>query len=257
MTKRLTLGILHLAPELGALEQNRALVEAGTRLAADLGADWVISGELVVAGYRFPAVIGTDWIVPQPDPWMRRLAALSADLGVASFVSHPERDSVSGQLYNTLFAIGRDGRILGRQRKLHPIPGSEDWARPGHQGDPVIVDDFQVGLLVCADAYPRQPALRLRDAGAQLLVSAAAWWPGEWGPNGEWEARTLDTDVPLIVCNRTGHDGASSMIEAESVLVDRGVKILSLRSPGSKVFVIDCLIEDGHLVTGEVVTRAI
>jgi predicted amidohydrolase len=194
-------------------------------------------------------LLGTDWIVEQPDTWMRRLGELSAKLGVVSFVSHPERDIASGRLFNSVFVIGRDGRLLGRHRKLHPTPISEGWASGGELGRPVLVDGLQVGLLVCADAYAAEPALCLRDAGAQLFVSSAAWWPGEWGPNGEWEGRTLDTGLPLIVCNRTGHDGGSDMIDAESVIVDRGVKLLTLRSPESTAFVVECLIDDAHIGT--------
>ena len=126
--RSLTVAFLHLAPELGALDPNRALIEHGTRVAADSGADWVLSGELVVPGYRFEPLIGTNWIAGQPDSWMRRLARLSCDLGVTSFVSHPERDAVTGKLFNSLFVLGRNGQILGRQRKLDPTPGSEDWA---------------------------------------------------------------------------------------------------------------------------------
>jgi predicted amidohydrolase len=202
--RSLRVALLHLAPELGALEANRALVESGTRLAAGLGADWVVSSELVVCGYRFAPLIGTDWIEQQPDSWMRRLAELSAKVGVISFVSHPERETVTDRLFNSLFVIGRDGRLLGRHRKLHPTPVSESWASGGELGNPVPVSGVPVGLLVCADAYAAEPARRLRDAGAQLFVSSAAWWPGEWGPNGEWEARTLETGLTMIVCNRTG-----------------------------------------------------
>jgi 5-aminopentanamidase len=252
MTRSLKIALLHLAPELGALDENRALIESGTRVAAGLGADWVLSGELVVPGYRFAELIGTEWIAEQPDTWLRRLARLGADLGVVSFVSHPERDAASGQLFNSMFVIGLDRRILGRHRKLHPTPDSEAWATAGELGPPVPVEGIHVGLLVCADAYTAQPALRLRNAGAQLLVSSAAWWPGEWGPNGEWEARTLDTGLPMIVCNRTGRDGKSHMIHAESVIVDRGVKLVTLRSPDSTVFVVDCLIRDDHIVMCEV-----
>ncbi len=177
MTRSLKVALLHLAPELGALDRNRALIESGTHLAAELGADWVVSGELVVPGYRFDGLIGTDWIVEQPDVWMGRLAQLSASLGVVSFISHPERDATSRQLYNSLFVIGRDGRILGRHRKLHPTPGSEGWSGAGEPGRPLTVDGINVGLLICADAYNPQPAQRLRDDGAQLLVSAAPGGP--------------------------------------------------------------------------------
>jgi hypothetical protein len=58
----LTVAFLHLAPELGAVDRNRSLIEYGTRVAADSGADWVLSGELVVPGYRFEPLIGTNWI---------------------------------------------------------------------------------------------------------------------------------------------------------------------------------------------------
>ena len=253
MTKLFKIGLLHLAPILGALDANRALIESGTRVAAGLGADWIVSGELIVSGYRFVPLLGTDWIGEQPDHWMRRLAKLSAELGVVSFVSHPERERATGRLFNSLFVIGREGRLLGRQRKLQPTPVGEGWASCGELGWPVSVDGLEVGLLVCADAYAAEPARCLCAAGAQLLVSSAAWWPGEWGPNGEWEARTLDTGLPLIVCNRTGGDGKSDMTDAESVIVDRGVKLLTLRAAVSTVFVVECLIDAGHIRTCELV----
>jgi iron complex transport system substrate-binding protein len=255
--RSLTVAFLHLAPELGALDRNRTLIEYGTRVAADSGADWVLSGELVVPGYRFEPLIGTNWIAGQPDSWMRRLARLSSDLGVTSFVSHPERDAVTGKLFNSFFVIGRNGQILGRQRKLDPTPDSEDWASAGAPGHPIPVDGMKIGLLVCADAYKPLPALRLRDSGAELLVSAAAWWPGEWGPKGEWEARTLDTDLPMIVCNRTGCDHESQLFGSESVVVDRGEKLLTLRARESTAFIVDCRLGQGHIANCELLTSTV
>jgi len=85
-------------------------------------------------------------------------------LGVASFVSHPEREILTGKLFNSLFVIGRNGQILGRHRKLNPTPVSEDWASAGEPGRPIPVDGIKLGLLICADAYKPLPALRLRDA---------------------------------------------------------------------------------------------
>jgi predicted amidohydrolase len=245
--RSLTLALLHLAPELGALDWNRSLIEYGTRVAADSGVDWVLSGELVVPGYRFASLIGTNWIGEQPDGWMRRLARLCSESGLASFVSHPEREPGTGKLFNSLFVIGRDGQILGRQRKLKPTPGSEDWASAGEAGRPIPVDGITIGLLICADAYTAAPALRLRDSGVQVLVSAAAWWPGEWGPKGEWEARTLDTGLPMIVCNRTGCDHETQLFGSESVVVDRGEKLLTLRASESTVFIVDCHFGNGHI----------
>jgi predicted amidohydrolase len=248
--------LLHLAPEAGAVEHNRALIEKATAVAADMGAVWVVSGELVVSGYRFHPLIGTDWITSQPDRWMRRFAEFTASLGVVSLLSHPERDNGSGKLFNTLFIIGREGHVLGRHQKLHPTPGAEDWSSPGKTGHPVEVDGINVGLLICADAYTPEPALRLCELGAELLISAAAWWPGDSGPNGEWEARTLDTGLAMIVCNRTGVDGNSQLFDAESVVVDNGRRLTTLRSPDSAVFLIDCQISGGHIIDCAVTNTA-
>ena len=253
----LTVAFLHLAPELGALDRNRSLIEYGTRVAADSGAEWVLSGELVVPGYRFEPLIGTNWIAKQPDSWMRRLARLSSDLGVASFVSHPERETLTGKLFNSLFVIGRNGQILGRHRKLDPTPGSEDWSSAGEPGRPILVDGIKTGLLVCADAYKALLALGLRDAGAQLLVSSAAWWPGQWGPKGEWEARTLDTGLPMIVCNRTGCDHESQLFGSESVVVDRGEKLLTLQVPEATAFIVDCRLRHGHIANCELIESVV
>jgi omega-amidase len=96
----------------------------------------------------------------------------------------------------------------------------------------------------------------LRDTGAQLLVSAAAWWPGQWGPRGEWEARTLESGLPLIVCNRTGRDDESDLTGSESVMVDRGTKLLTLRAASSTLFMVECELTDGHLVSCELVATA-
>jgi predicted amidohydrolase len=148
MTRLLKIALLHLAHALGALDENRALIESGTRVAAGLGADRVLSGELVVPGYRFDELIGTEWIAAQPDPWLRRLSQLSAELGVVSFVSHPERDA-SGQLFNSLFVIGRNGRMLGRHRKLHPTPAANGGRPPASSA---LRSSLRASTSVCSSA---------------------------------------------------------------------------------------------------------
>jgi N-carbamoylputrescine amidase len=245
--RTLRLGILHLAPAVGGLGANRSLVEMATAVAADHGADWVLSGELVISGYAFEPIIGTNWIEERPARWLTRYASLCRELEVAAFVSHPER--ADGRMYNTAFVIDRAGHIVGAHRKLSPTPGSEDWSSAGTDIGAIDVDGVRVGLLVCADAYSSDPARRLRAAGAELVVSLAAWWPGPYGPSGEWEARTLDTGMPMIVCNRTGREEIGDLAEAVSTVVADGRRLLELSSPTSTVFTVDLTIaENGRAV---------
>ena len=117
-------------------------------------------------------------------------------------------------------------------------PGSEDWSTAGDEAEPVVVDGVNVGLLICADFYPPGPALRLEQRGADVIISAAAWHPGAWGTS-EWEARSLETKLPVVVCNRTGLDRNASYLDAVSVLVENGRRVETLRSEESSVFIVD------------------
>jgi predicted amidohydrolase len=233
--------LLHLAPIPGDVAHNRRLVETALVAAAGDGAQCIITPEFCVSGFTFADRIGTEWIREQPDPWMAGFGRRVAELGVTVFLSHPERDARTGALHNSVFVIGPDGAILGTHRKINTLRvGSEAWSTPGDEVAAIAVAPVgRVGVLVCADAYSPWIAKSLAAQGARLLVSSAAWAPGMHGPNGEWEQCTLDTGLPLVVCNRTGPDETMSFAAAESVVVAGGRKLLSLRSERSAIFAID------------------
>ncbi|HEY7041013.1 MAG TPA: carbon-nitrogen hydrolase family protein [Methylomirabilota bacterium] len=247
----LRIALLHLAPVPGEVAHNRRLIDAAVTAAARAGARWIITPEFGVSGFTFADRIGTDWILEQPDPWMSGFRRRVADLSATVFLSHPERDAPTGALHNSVFVIGPDGAILGVHRKINTLRvGSEAWSTPGDEVAAIEVAPVgRVGVLVCADAYSPWIAKSLEAQGARLLVSCAAWAPGLHGPNGEWEQCTLDTGLPLLVCNRTGPDETMSFREAESVVVAGGRRLLSLRSEGSAIFAIDWDPSAGRLAS--------
>lgn len=218
-----SVALLHFHPRTGDLDGNRRRIESGVIRAATTGAQWILTPELCLSGYQFLKASGTAWIQAQPDVWMEHLLATVRSLGVTLFLGHAEKDTITGQLHNTLFALGPDG-ILGRHRKIHVIPGAEAWASAGDRLEPIRVDGCAVGLLVCADAYTSTLAAKLKGAGAEVLVSAAAWSPMPHGPEGAWEARSRETNLPLFVCNRTGQDATLDFSAAESGVYVNGQK---------------------------------
>ena len=249
----LRVAFLHLAPVPGDLDHNRRLVEAGVVTAAHAGARWIITPELCIPGYTFADQIGTEWITAQPDPWMKELCQITARLQVTVFLSHPERDGGTGKLHNTVFVIGPTGVILGTHRKINTLRvGSESWSTPGDEAVPIPAPPVaRVGVLICADAYSPQIARGLKEQGAQLLVSAAAWAPGFHGPAGEWERCTRDTGLALLVCNRTGHDTLWNFTDAETVIAQDGRRLLSYRAERSAIFTIDWNLDAQTLASAE------
>ncbi len=238
--KRLRVSFLHIAPITSDIRHNRRLVEAGVKIAASKGADWVITPELCVSGYLFMKQIGTDWIFPQPDDWTRGFCQLVKDHSLTVFLSQPERDGESDKLYNTVFVISPLGQITGKHRKVRPLRGAEAWSSPGCEVNPVEVDGLKVGILVCADAYENSTAQELKDKGAQMLVSPVSWGPGQCAPNGEWEQRTIDTELPIMVCNRSGVESEDlDYRQAESVVAQHGQRLLAEACDQSVVLTFD------------------
>lgn len=221
--------------------------------AAGLGAHWILTPEFAVSGYTFADTLGTQWIEPQPDHWMAKIYRLAARLRVTIFLSHPERDSKSDQLYNTVFAITPDGRLAGSHRKINTLRvGSEAWSTPGNQATAFRLPPFgSIGLLICADAYTPGIANSLKAQGAKALVSSAAWAPGLHGPNGEWERCTKNTGLPLFVCNRTGTDRTLDFRKADSVVAQDGRRLLSLSCERSAIFIFDWDLKAGTLVSSD------
>ena len=72
-----------------------------------------------------------------------------------------------------------------------------------------------------------------------MLVSSAAWGPFPHGPEGAWEARSRETGLPLFVCNRTGTDDGMSFVDAESVVVKDGSRLLSFHGHASTMLLFD------------------
>ena len=261
------IALLHLAPVTGDIAHNRALVERGARAAADAGAHWVVTPELCIPGYMFLRQIGSDWILPQPDPWMQGYCQLVQELGLTVFLSHPERDPATNRLFNTAFVINPSGRIIGKHSKIKALRGAEGWSTAGTVIEPVVcpvdglpdspvggsvdsvgsVDsrEVKVGILVCADAYKNEVARELKDKGAQLYVSPVSWGPGQCAPDGEWEQRSLDNGLPIIVCNRSGvEDEELDYRRAESVVAKDGQRLLEATSEQSVVLLFDWNLAD-------------
>ena len=250
--KNLRISFLHVAPITCDIQHNRTLVERGVKAAAKAGANWAITPELCISGYQFMDRIGTDWILPQPDNWMQSFCQLVKGRRLTVFLSHPERDPETDKLYNTVFVINSQGTIIGKHRKVRTLRGPEAWSSPGEEISPIECDGVKVGILICADAYRNEVAQALKDKGAQVLVSPVAWGPGRCGPDGEWEQRTADTGLPIMVCNRSGveQDELDYRLAA-SVVAQNGKRLLAATSDRSVLFSFDWNMDSMKLLSAD------
>ncbi len=236
----LRLALLHLDAEPGDIAGNRSRIEAGIREAVSQGADWIMTPELAETGYNFAKRIGTDWIAPFPDAWISKLAAIARDNRVALFVGFAERDAKSGKLHNSVAVIDRDGTLRGTYRKQRPVGSVEAWSTAGSGGAPFVIDGIPVGVLVCADTWRPEPAARLREQGAAILIAPSAWPPVDgMGPGDVWERRSAETGLPLVVSNRTGREPELDFTLGESVVAAGGERRFAFTADRTRLFFVD------------------
>ena len=243
--ENIKVAMLHLELKYADLDHNAQLIEAGIELAAKQGADWVMTPELALTGYRFDLKIGTDWVVDGPDQYVQRIQQLAEQHRITIFLSHLERigsdsDNIKKtKLFNTLFVIDHSGEIIARHRKINTIPIAESWSSAGNEPTIVTVDQQKIGLLICADAWPEAHAKRLKEQGAELILSSASWAPGEYGPGDTWEKRSRETELPIFVNNRTGIEREFDLRNSVSAVSHLGERLLSHQSSNSQVVLIN------------------
>jgi predicted amidohydrolase len=206
-----------------------------------MGAGFVVSPELVVSGYGFRDAIGTDWIARDQPALFVWAGDLARQASVFLLLGTPESD---GQLFNSLILFAPDGSRIGHHRKIMVLKvGSESWSTAGDRSTVVTVEGIgRVGLFVCADMYSKRLVDETAARQADLLVSSAAWAPGEHGPNGEWERASLETRRPVLVCNRTGMD-AMDFRGSRSVVAVGGMIASSHSSPDSAIVLLDWTVQ--------------
>ncbi len=241
----LRVALLHLDPRPGALADNRALIERSVRLASAKGAKFILTPELVESGYHFPDYIGTGWVGVGSRAWLGRMTGLAGELGVTILLATAERDEVSGELYNTVFAMTGQGKIAGKHRKIniHSSHTAESWADIGDSAEIIDLPEFKIGVLICADAWNPALAKDLAVKGAELIISGANWGETPCPPDSCWEKRSLETGVPVWVCNRTGAEHDLNFEDAASIVAVSGNRLLSHSGPGSVILLFDWDIE--------------
>ncbi len=107
--------------------------------------------------------------------------------------------SRGASVHNVSYVFGPDGRILGRQKKVHllEIEGPEGLDLvPGRPDELRVIPTplGRLGVAVCLDAFKEDVLDRLAAQGAEILVQPSAN-PAPWSPeqqadwlNGSWRA---------------------------------------------------------------------
>lgn len=202
MQERLKVGAAQIAPrfldKLGTIKRIGQTLEE----AAQLGLDLVVFPETFLSAYPYwrGAVSvrrETELIVAMQREAVRipsedtdQLGEMARRANVNCVIGLNELDDRPGSLtmYNTLLVFGRDGRLLGRHRKLVPTHSERVYWGMGDARDirAFDMDIGRVGGLICYEHHVTLLRAAMAIRGEELHVSV---WPGWWGMDGHLGAK--------------------------------------------------------------------
>jgi len=233
------IAMLHAAFCYDDVGRNVELLEALIQRTMQFQPDLILTPELAVSGYEFYKVLGREWIRIDCPKILDRFCKLACDHHVALVLGSPVYDEKSEKFYNAALFIDENGNLLGSHYKVNTLPGSEGWSSRGTQIQPISWRGETIGMLICADAYTENIAAELAHKGANVLVSPVAWTTGLHGPDGEWEQRSKETGLCLIVCNRTGKESALNFEGSSSAIIVDGRRQVEYAGKPAAILVMD------------------
>ncbi|MBQ4832238.1 carbon-nitrogen hydrolase [Pseudoalteromonas sp. MMG010] len=208
-------------------EKNLSASIAGIKKAAEQGAKLIVLQELHRSLYfcQTEDVNTFDLAETIPGPTSNTLATLAKELGVVIVASLFEKRA-AGLYHNTAVVLEQDGSIAGKYRKMHipDDPGFYEkfYFTPGDLGfEPIQTSVGKLGVLVCWDQWFPEAARLMAMAGAEVLIypTAIGWDPRDddaeqTRQKDAWvisqRAHAVANGVPVISCNRVGHENDPS-----------------------------------------------
>lgn len=199
------------------------------RAAHDQGAELIVLPELHLGPY-FCQTEDTscfDLAESIPGPTTEVLGKIAKELGVVIVGSLFERRA-PGLYHNTAVVLERDGRLVGRYRKMHipddPAYYEKFYFTPGDLGFcPIDTSLGRLGILVCWDQWYPEAARLMALSGASLLIyPTAIGWNLE--DSDDEQSRQLNAwitvqrghavanGLPVIACNRVGFEPDPSAV---------------------------------------------
>lgn len=208
----------------------------------DVQANLKVMGELVHAAARRSArlVVAPEFAMfgalDHPDDvaevaeslsggYVSGVASLAREAGVTLVAGMLERDPGGDpRPFNTVVALGPDGRLLGSYRKLHLYDAfgfhESELFQAGSHGELLTfpTGELTCGVMTCYDLRFPEIARALVDEGADLLVVPAAWVAGP-AKEDHWltllRARAIENTCYVVAAGQTGR-----RCVAQSVVVD-------------------------------------
>lgn len=217
-----------LAPAIGDLKANLALIREAIADAVSAGVELLILPELATSGYylrdcteaRASSISAQHPVFAE---WSELLASAPVTGGMTLVVGFAETESDSGPVYNSAAIVTASG-VAAIYRKTHLWGAEPDIFSAGDTAPPVIDTPVgRLGVLVCYDVeFPEMPR-SLALAGAEI-IAVPTNWPASPYPAGEHPpelaqamAAARASCIVIACCDRSGSERGYDWTEGTGI----------------------------------------
>jgi omega-amidase len=212
---------------LGDVAANRAKAAQLIIDGLQQGAELFILPEMWTTGYKLDAI--SSLAEPEDGPTVSWLRQLARDKGI-EIIAGSIPEACGSKVYNTSYAIGKDGEVVAKYRKIHLIGLMDEdrYISPGDAKPLLFPLSFgPAGIIICYDLRFTELPRSLALAGGRALFVPAEW-PSSRGQH--WlilnEARAVENQQFVLAVNRVGHD-AKNVFFGHSLLISPWGEILA------------------------------
>lgn len=170
------IALAQLNPIVGDLQGNAALVRAAAENAQALGADLLVTSELVISGYPPKDLLLREGFAHACD---RAVSALAKELprGLAVLVGHPTKWAVSEGRVANAASLLLDGEVLDTIHKTllpnYDVFDEQRYFRPAERVRPIELRGVKLGVHICEDAWYGEPHTFYHDRPLQQFDPVA------------------------------------------------------------------------------------
>ena len=152
--------------------------------------------------------------------------------------SMPEKDA-EGKVYNTSYIFDRQGKQIGKHRKVHlfdiDVTGGQTFKESdtltAGDHDTVFDTEFgRMGVMLCFDIrFPELARMMVNDGAKAILVPAAfnmTTGPAHWELS--FRTRALDNQIYMIGCAPMRDESAGYISWGQSIVTDPGGRVIDM-----------------------------
>ena len=235
----------------------RLIIELAGR-AREQQADLVVFPELALVGYPPEDLLFRPGFIAQVENAVEKIRQSVSAIDIVFGLPVERR----GRLYNTAMWL-RDGECLAEYHKQslpnYSVFDEVRYFSPGADTCVVTLKNVNFGLVICEDAWEREPVASVKAAGADavIVINASPFHGGKYRERTQvLHQRSTENSLPMFYVNMVG--GQDELVfDGESLVVDRDGSVIRRSAAFKAAIELIDLTDDGPVAVTAGTTEAL